>query len=186
MLDWIAGSKITISLALCILALTGGATNHASTATTGLGASLHATVGQTIRHAETYVPAEADETTEHHDHATKTITTTEVIPFTTIKVNDPSLAPGQTVVRVQGVNGLQTLTYKVTYDDGRETSRVLVSTTMTRQPVTEVIAVGPIKKIICPLTITNTDVTAYRGCCPPYQTTDSTTMIACRPVPLND
>jgi hypothetical protein len=57
-------------------------------------------------------------------------------------VNDSSLAKGTTRVRTRGVAGVKTLTYEVTFANGVQTSKTLVRTETTRQPVTEVIAVG--------------------------------------------
>src|SRR5690606_1979841 len=42
----------------------------------------------------------------------------------------------------KGVEGIKTLTYEVTYTDGVETDRKLVSEIVTKEPVSEVIAVG--------------------------------------------
>ncbi|MDG4833606.1 G5 domain-containing protein [Solwaraspora sp. WMMD1047] len=73
---------------------------------------------------------------------TKTVTETEKIGFKTKKVNDPNLAKGKTSVRTKGVPGVRTLTYEVTLTDGVETDRRLVGNKVTKQPVTQVIAVG--------------------------------------------
>lgn len=73
---------------------------------------------------------------------TKEVTTTEPIPFTSSTVNDASLAKGTTKVRTAGVNGVKTLTYTVTYKDGKETGRTLKSTVVTTPPVNQVTAVG--------------------------------------------
>nr|MDT0660335.1 G5 domain-containing protein [Micromonospora sp. DSM 115978] len=73
---------------------------------------------------------------------TKTVTETEKIGFKTKRVNDPNLAKGKTSVRTRGVAGVRTLTYEVTLTDGVETDRRLVSNKVTKQPVTQVIAVG--------------------------------------------
>ncbi|MEU5995604.1 G5 domain-containing protein [Spirillospora sp. NPDC047418] len=72
----------------------------------------------------------------------RTVTTTRKIPFKTRKVNDPALAAGKTKIRRRGATGVKTLTYAVTYTDGAETSRKLVSEKVTRAPVARVIAVG--------------------------------------------
>lgn len=78
---------------------------------------------------------------------TPTVTTqqeteTQSIPYTTQDQNDSSLAKGQTQVAQQGQNGTETLTYKVTYTNGKQTSKTLVSTTATTQPVTQIVDVG--------------------------------------------
>jgi resuscitation-promoting factor RpfB len=72
----------------------------------------------------------------------QTVTETEAIAFTTTRVNDTTLAKGTTKVRTHGVAGVRTLTYEVTYTDGVQTNKVLVRSEVTKQPVTEVVAVG--------------------------------------------
>jgi hypothetical protein len=73
---------------------------------------------------------------------TKTVKTTKSIAFATKKVEDDSLAEGKTKVTTKGVAGVRTLTYEVTLTDGKETGRKLISDTVTRKPVTKVIAIG--------------------------------------------
>ncbi|MGH3646251.1 MAG: G5 domain-containing protein [Micromonosporaceae bacterium] len=72
----------------------------------------------------------------------KTVVETRSLPFSTRKVNDSSLAKGVTKMRTQGVRGVKTLTYQVTFVDGKQTSKKLVREEVTRKPTTEVIAVG--------------------------------------------
>ena len=69
-------------------------------------------------------------------------TTTEEIPYATVEVADGNLEEGKTEVRQAGVNGTQSNTYSVTYADGIETSRTLLSSVVTTVPTDEVIAVG--------------------------------------------
>jgi hypothetical protein len=57
-------------------------------------------------------------------------------------VEDASLAKGTTKITTQGVNGVKTLTYEVTFKDGRQTGKKLLSAQVTRQPVTQVTAIG--------------------------------------------
>ena len=73
---------------------------------------------------------------------TKTVTTTQPVAFTTTTEQDSSLAKGTNQIKVQGVNGVETQVYKVTYENGQETDRTLVSTTVTTPPVNEVIEDG--------------------------------------------
>lgn len=73
---------------------------------------------------------------------TKTVTETRTIPFSTRTVKDSGLAKGTTRVRTGGVAGVKTLTYEVIYTDGVETGRKLIRTTVSRKPVTKVVAVG--------------------------------------------
>lgn len=69
-------------------------------------------------------------------------TVTETIPFGASTVEDPNLPSGQSQVTTAGQAGERTLTYRVEYIDGREVDRELVSDVVTREPVTEVTAVG--------------------------------------------
>lgn len=73
---------------------------------------------------------------------TKTETSTKPIPYSTKYVDDNSLPKGQTKTTTYGVNGVETTTYEVTYTNGVETSRKVISITTTKQPVTEVISRG--------------------------------------------
>ncbi|MFY1653131.1 G5 domain-containing protein [Solwaraspora sp. WMMB762] len=73
---------------------------------------------------------------------TKTVTETREIPFKEKRVDDPNLAKGKTKVKTAGVTGVKTLTYQVTYTDGVQTAKELVSETVTKQPVSKVVRVG--------------------------------------------
>jgi hypothetical protein len=55
---------------------------------------------------------------------------------------DPALEKGKTKVLVAGVAGLRTKTFDVTYLNGVEVRRALVSDVVTTPPVDEVVAVG--------------------------------------------
>jgi hypothetical protein len=57
-------------------------------------------------------------------------------------VNDPSLPQGTRKVRVKGVAGIKTLTYEITLTNGVQTSKRLVRETVTKKPVTQVVAIG--------------------------------------------
>jgi hypothetical protein len=73
---------------------------------------------------------------------TKTVTETQPIPFSSTTVNDSTLAKGTTKVTTPGANGSETLTYKVTYTNGKQTGKGLVSQTTTVQPVAQVTHIG--------------------------------------------
>lgn len=73
---------------------------------------------------------------------TKTITKTSSIPYASTTVNDPTLAQGTSSITTAGVNGVRTKTYRVTYVDGAESTRVLTGDTTTTPPVTQVTTVG--------------------------------------------
>ncbi|MGC4745867.1 G5 domain-containing protein [Micromonospora sp. DT201] len=71
-----------------------------------------------------------------------TVTEKTAIRYGERTVKDSSLAEGKRVVRTKGVNGVRTLTYEVTTTDGVRTAKKLVKSTVTKQPVTQVVAVG--------------------------------------------
>lgn len=72
----------------------------------------------------------------------KTVTETQKIPYAKKTIEDSSLAKGTREVRIKGVAGLKTVTYRVTLTNGVETSRKLVRTEIAREPVTQVTAIG--------------------------------------------
>ena len=67
--------------------------------------------------------------------------TTEVVPFETIEQPDATLPKGQTKVVQEGVNGEQIVFSEVTTADGKQSSKV-IKTSITKQPVNRIIAVG--------------------------------------------
>ena len=67
--------------------------------------------------------------------------TTEAVPFKTVKQPDATLPKGQTKVVQEGVNGEQIVFSEVTTVDGKSTSKV-IKTSITKQPVNKIIAVG--------------------------------------------
>ncbi len=72
----------------------------------------------------------------------KTQTETQKIPFTKTTINDANLNQGFTQLRTAGVDGLSTKTYEVTYEDGKQKSKSLVSDVVTVAPIAEVTAIG--------------------------------------------
>ena len=73
---------------------------------------------------------------------TKTVIEKSTVPYQTSTIDDPSLEFGKTVTRVKGTLGEITYTYKITYKNGKEVSKELISKKNTKQPVNEVIAKG--------------------------------------------
>jgi 3D (Asp-Asp-Asp) domain-containing protein len=69
-------------------------------------------------------------------------TYTTLIPFETTYCYDPSLADGEEKVLTAGVDGQLLCTATVTYVDGVEVNRVVLSQNVVRQPVNAMIAVG--------------------------------------------
>lgn len=66
----------------------------------------------------------------------------EPIPFSIKKVDDPRLAQGKEVIKRKGRDGVKTFRYKVTYTDGKETNRELISEKVTRKPREKIVRVG--------------------------------------------
>jgi hypothetical protein len=73
---------------------------------------------------------------------TAPVTETQPIPFTTSTVSTSGLARGTSKITTVGVNGVSTRTYTVTYTDGQQTKKELLSQVTTTQPVTQVTSVG--------------------------------------------
>lgn len=73
---------------------------------------------------------------------TKTETTTKTIKHKTVKQNDNSLEKGKTKVVQNGQNGTRTITYKVTYKNGKEVSREQVSSKVTKKAIDKIVKVG--------------------------------------------
>lgn len=73
---------------------------------------------------------------------TKDETTTTVIPHDSKKLDDPLLPKGEQRVEVSGQTGVRTRVTRVTFTDGKETGRAVISDTVTKEPVTEIIKVG--------------------------------------------
>jgi len=100
---------------------------------------------------------------------TKTVTETQPIPFESTTVNTSSLPKGTSKVTTLGVNGVSTLTYTVTYSDGTQTKKDLVSKVTTTQPVTQVTSVGTYVAPAQPSCPNGTYVNTYGNTvCSPY------------------
>lgn len=82
-------------------------------------------------------PAKPKDTVE-----TKQVRETSHIPFTTTIRDDATLPKGQTKVTQDGKDGVQTSIYAVTYTNGKETSRSLVSQTITTTAQDKIVANG--------------------------------------------
>lgn len=64
------------------------------------------------------------------------------LPFETEYVEDPSLPKGESQVTTAGRDGEQLCTAAVTYENGEETDRQVLSVQVTAQPVNKVVSVG--------------------------------------------
>jgi hypothetical protein len=72
----------------------------------------------------------------------RTVTETASIGYPTRRIEDASMAKGSQKVRTRGAEGVRTRTYEVTLTNGKQTGRKLLTSTVTRRPVTRVIVVG--------------------------------------------
>jgi uncharacterized protein YabE (DUF348 family) len=72
----------------------------------------------------------------------KRVTLQEDVPFKTVERKNTSMFKDQEDVVTKGVEGRRTAVYDVIRSDGKITSRKLVSATVTRKPVTQVVEVG--------------------------------------------
>lgn len=72
----------------------------------------------------------------------KTETRKETIKFSTETKQNSDMDTGTSEIEVAGQNGEKQVEYKVTYINGRETSKEELSSTVTKEPVTEVKVVG--------------------------------------------
>lgn len=69
----------------------------------------------------------------------------ESIPYEEETVKDSSHYVGDNYIKIEGVSGIRQLSYQVSYVDGKETSRKKIGTSVIRQPVTQVKAIGAMK-----------------------------------------
>jgi resuscitation-promoting factor RpfB len=95
---------------------------------------------------------------------TEEVTETAPIVFQSTRIKDAALAVGSVTTKVAGVNGVKTLTYKITKTDGKQTGKELIREVITTLPVNEVIADGT---KIAPKCDTN-----YTGGCVPIVSYD--------------
>jgi len=99
---------------------------------------------------------------------TETTTETEAVPFTTSTANDSSLESGKTGVRTQGINGIKTKVYEVTYTDGVQTGKKLTKEEITAQPVNQVNTIGTkVASVPSPSANCDSNYDATRGSCVP-------------------
>ena len=74
-------------------------------------------------------------------------TYSETIPFQSTTVNDDNMKKGAQKVRTEGKNGEKTITASVTYINGVESTREILSEEIIQEPVNEVVAVGTGKNV---------------------------------------
>ena len=92
--------------------------------------TVRETVKETVKETER-------ETQREPKITTSTVTENQSIPFGTTRKHN--IAGAKTRVSTQGQNGTKTLTYKLTFTDGVQTNRELISTNVTKNPVNQII-----------------------------------------------
>lgn len=124
------------------------------------GGTTKATVAEALMENGVHVNEGDEITPERNEQVTENMTITvvsvvsqnvtqaEEIPFETVKQDDASLYKGETKVVTDGQLGAKDVTYVVTYRNGEETDREYVSETVTKEPVSKVIAVGTKEKTV--------------------------------------
>ncbi len=70
------------------------------------------------------------------------VTAASAVPHETVETPDAEAFEGEKKVTVEGADGEQVTTFRVTVVDGVETAREVLTTAVTREPVTEQVAVG--------------------------------------------
>ena len=80
----------------------------------------------------------------------KEVVERKVIAFKTIYQDDPNLYYGETKSVQRGASGLEEETFKVTYENGKEIKRKLVSSKVVKSPVNEIIKKGTKLKLGSP------------------------------------
>lgn len=76
------------------------------------------------------------------------VTEKEEINFKTIRKNDVDLEKGQTKTEQKGVKGNKDVKYLIKRVDGEEVSRKVLETTVTAEPVTEILIIGTGPKLV--------------------------------------
>ncbi|MEX0881710.1 MAG: G5 domain-containing protein [Candidatus Saccharimonadales bacterium] len=87
-------------------------------------------------------PPETPPQVQQEKIETKDVTKEQTIPFQKLTENDSSLEKGKTAISTAGVEGVLTITYRITYTNGIETSREKISEEVTKQPINEVTRIG--------------------------------------------
>jgi resuscitation-promoting factor RpfB len=99
---------------------------------------------------KTTVVSTVSQTAEPSVVEKKTVSEKESVAYGTTQVNDAALTQGITTIRSEGKEGTRVRVYEVTYEQGVETDRKLVSDQITIQPTTKVVAVGTKVELSCP------------------------------------
>lgn len=74
---------------------------------------------------------------------THNVTVQEEVAYTTTKIENAALAPGERVVVQAGQNGVNEYVYEIRYENGAEVSRTLIRDAILSNPVEEIVEYGP-------------------------------------------
>lgn len=93
-------------------------------------------------------PSLADEVSEGDTitvvaYDTHNVTVQEEVAYTTTKIENAALAPGERVVVQAGQNGVNEYVYEIRYENGAEVSRTLIKDAILSNPVEEIVEYGP-------------------------------------------
>jgi hypothetical protein len=114
-----------------------------SVTTVLVGSTINAAANPTIKNPTPPITPTPPQTTIKQPQITKkTISETADVAFPKTTIDDPNLDKGKSEVRTAGVNGVKTLTYEVTYENGKEVDKKMVKEAVTTAPITEVTVNG--------------------------------------------
>lgn len=90
----------------------------------------------------TSVPESVPAVPETKDTVEKEETVTEEIPFDVQEAYSEAMVTGESAVTQAGQNGQKEVTYKVTYEDGKEVNREVVNETVIAEPIAQIVTYG--------------------------------------------
>lgn len=122
-----------IVIVICLAVLASSCSDNNSEVTTD-------PIQETTEISEATTDAEAETTLANVE--VKEEKAEEVITFSTVTEYSDSLPEGSVTTKVEGVNGTKEIIYSVTFVDGEETQRTVISEKITKEPVAQVILYG--------------------------------------------
>lgn len=125
---WIKGLSVISKVALSVVGMT----------TVGAMVSSGYVPAPTTK--DTQVKAEQD--VKEPEITTETITEAETIPFSKKNIETAGLNKGVVQVTTPGINGIKTITYKITKSNGVQIGKEEVKSEVTTNPIDEVTSVG--------------------------------------------
>lgn len=169
--------KKAISLGLIIISIFAGIISSAS--------SIHNPDTAVLK------AAQAAEQEKEPVVTTEKKTEEKTVPSETKKYNTNKLAKGKTRVDKQGKEGKREIVYEITYKDGKQISKKVISDKITVKPVDKVVAVGTYvapRKTNKKATKTNSsyNYNTNSSSCPNGSYTNSYGKVVCRPSTRNN